>query len=129
MTRIYATGRRKTATARVYMTPGTGRVTVNGLEADKYFGRPVLLLILNQPFAVTESNDKYDIVARCDGGGKSGQAGALRHGIARCLNKLDEDGFRAPLKKAGLLTRDARMVERKKYGQPGARKKFQFSKR
>jgi small subunit ribosomal protein S9 len=129
MSRIYATGRRKTATARVYLSPGSGKVTVNGLPANQYFGRAVHLLILNQPFAVTETSEKYDVVARCDGGGKSGQAGALRHGIARALNSIDADTFRPALKKAGHLTRDARMVERKKYGQPGARKKFQFSKR
>ena len=129
MTRIYATGRRKTATARVFLTPGTGKVTVNGMPAAKYFGRAVHLLILNQAFDVTETNEKFDVVARCDGGGKSGQAGALRHGIARALNHADRETFRASLKQAGYLTRDARMVERKKYGQPGARKKFQFSKR
>jgi small subunit ribosomal protein S9 len=129
MSRIYATGRRKTATARVFMTPGSGKVTVNGLPADKYFGRAVHLLILNQAFDVTETLGDFDIVARCNGGGKSGQAGALRHGIARALNTMDRDTHRGTLKKAGYLTRDARMVERKKYGQPGARKKFQFSKR
>ena len=129
MSRIYATGRRKTATARVFMTPGSGKVTVNGLPADQYFGRAVHLLILNQAFDVTETLGNFDIVARCNGGGKSGQAGALRHGIARALNNMDRDTYRSTLKKAGYLTRDARMVERKKYGQPGARKKFQFSKR
>lgn len=129
MSSVYATGRRKTATARVTMTPGTGKVTVNGMPADKYFGRAVHILILNQPFEVTETLEQFDIVARCDGGGKSGQAGAMRHGIARCLNNADRDTYRPTLKKAGHLTRDARMVERKKYGQPGARKRFQFSKR
>jgi small subunit ribosomal protein S9 len=129
MSKVYATGRRKNATARVYMTPGTGKMTVNDLPADKYFERGVHLLIANQPFGVTETEGQYDIFARCSGGGKSGQAGALRHGIARALNTLDAETNRPALKKVGYLTRDARMVERKKYGQPGARKRFQFSKR
>jgi len=129
MSRTYATGRRKTATARVYLTPGTGKITINGKGFEEYFGRPVNRMVVLQPFGVTETSEQFDILARVAGGGKSGQAGALRHGISRCLNTLDRDTHRASLKKAGYLTRDSRMVERKKYGQPGARKRFQFSKR
>ncbi len=123
-----AIGRRKCATARVRIKPGTGVITVNGRPIDKYLEREVLVMMATQPLKITEGTDKWDIRARCDGGGLSGQAGALRLGIARALVKWDEN-LRSPLRRAGLLTRDAREVERKKYGQPGARKRFQFSKR
>ena len=126
--RYYATGRRKEATARVWISPGTGNISVNGKELDTYFVRPVLGMILQQPFGATEAEGKFDVMCTVRGGGKSGQAGAIRHGIARALATADED-YRPVLKKAGMLTRDARAVERKKYGQPGARKRFQFSKR
>jgi len=125
---IVTIGRRKAATARVRLQPGTGKITVNGEPIDKYMARETLVMIATQPFEVTGNAGKYDIRARCQGGGLSGQAGALRLGIARALVKVD-DNARATLRRAGLLTRDAREVERKKYGQPGARKRFQFSKR
>lgn len=125
---FYATGRRKDATARVFLRPGTGRMTVNKREADEYFRRATLLMLINQPFELTETLDKFDVYVTVRGGGLSGQAGAIKHGISRALEKADPE-LRAPLKKAGFLTRDARVVERKKYGQPGARKRFQFSKR
>jgi small subunit ribosomal protein S9 len=124
----YGTGRRKTATARVFIKAGSGKIVVNGKEADQYFGRSVLSMIIRQPFDITETNGRYDIKATIKGGGKSGQAGALRHGLARALCDLNLS-HRASLKKAGLLTRDPRMVERKKFGQRGARARFQFSKR
>ena len=126
--RYYATGRRKEATARVWISPGTGNISVNGKELDTYFVRPVLRMILQQPFGATEAEGKFDVMCTVRGGGKSGQAGAIRHGIARALATADTD-YRPILKKAGMLTRDARAIERKKYGQPGARKRFQFSKR
>ena len=126
--RYYATGRRKEATARVWISPGTGNISVNGKALDTYFVRAVLRMILQQPFGATEAEGKYDVLCTVRGGGKSGQAGAIRHGIARALATADTD-YRPILKKAGMLTRDARAVERKKYGQPGARKRFQFSKR
>lgn len=110
------------------MKPGTGQILVNQREADEYFKRASLMLVINQAFEVTESEGKFDIYATVRGGGLSGQAGALKHGISRCLEKADPE-LRPALKKAGFLTRDAREVERKKYGQPGARKRFQFSKR
>jgi small subunit ribosomal protein S9 len=124
----YGTGRRKTAAARVFLKPGSGKITVNGLDADAYFGRPVLSMVIRQPFDITETGGKYDVKATIAGGGKSGQAGALRHGVARALCDISVE-HRPALKKAGLLTRDPRMVERKKYGQRGARARFQFSKR
>ena len=126
--RFYATGRRKEASARVWIRPGTGAVTVNGKGIDQYFKRETLQMILQQPYEATETKGTFDLVATVKGGGLSGQAGAVRHGLARCLCIADE-GLRSKLKKAGLLTRDARTVERKKYGRPGARKRFQFSKR
>jgi small subunit ribosomal protein S9 len=126
--RIYATGRRKEASARVYLTPGTGKVTVNQREASEYFRRGTLLLLLNQPFELTETEGQYDATIFVRGGGLTGQAGAVKHGLSRALVTANGD-FRASLKKAGFLTRDARCVERKKYGQPKARKRFQFSKR
>ena len=125
---FYGTGRRKSSTARVRLYPGTGSITINGQDIDKYFGLETLKLIINQPFQVTETAGKFDIVANVRGGGFSGQAGAIRHGAARALLLADET-FRAPLKKAGLLTRDPRMKERKKYGLMGARRAPQFSKR
>jgi len=125
---VVATGRRKNASARVRMKPGTGLVTVNGRPMDEYLAREVLVMLAKQPFDVTDTVDRFDIRARCSGGGLTGQAGALRLGIARALVELDEK-YRSVLRKHGLLTRDAREVERKKYGQPGARKRFQFSKR
>jgi small subunit ribosomal protein S9 len=126
--RWYATGRRKEATARVYLSPGTGKVIVNKREAKDYFKRDTLLMIMGQPFEVVDGVDQYDVNARVDGGGLSGQADAVKHGVSRALVESNPE-FRAALKKAGFLTRDARVVERKKYGQPGARKRFQFSKR
>ncbi|MFO7774916.1 MAG: 30S ribosomal protein S9 [Candidatus Hydrogenedentota bacterium] len=123
-----AVGRRKNARARVRLSRGTGKITVNGREVQDYMAREVLVMMTKQPFDATENMDRFDVRARCDGGGLSGQAGALRLGIARALVQIDEK-YRQPLRRAGLLTRDARKVERKKYGQPGARKRFQFSKR
>ena len=123
-----ATGRRKTAIARVRMVLGKGQVTVNGREFADYFPTTDLRLLVEAPFKAVEGLGKYDVVALCEGGGPAGQAGALRHGIARALIQIDEN-FRALLKKAGFLTRDPRMKERKKPGQPGARRRFQFSKR
>ena len=125
---VTATGRRKVSIARVRMKPGTGEFVVNDRTLDEYFGRETSKMILKQPLEVVEQLGKVDISINVCGGGLSGQAGAIRHGISRCLIKLNAD-YRPPLKKAGFLTRDARAVERKKYGQPGARKRFQFSKR
>lgn len=126
--RSYATGKRKDAVARVWIKPGSGRVTVNGKEMDKYFARPVLQMILRQPFQVAGVVDQFDVLATVKGGGLSGQAGAVKHGISKAL-QLYEPALRAPLKTAGFLTRDARVVERKKYGRRKARRSFQFSKR
>ncbi len=125
---FYGTGRRKSSTARVRLYPGTGTITINGRDIDEYFGLETLKLIINQPFQVTETMGKFDIVANVRGGGFSGQAGAIRHGAARALLLADET-FRPSLKKAGLLTRDPRMKERKKYGLKAARRASQFSKR
>ena len=125
---ILATGRRKCAVARVRMVPGTGKVTVNGKNWEEYFTTEALRGFIAQPFVVSSTVDKFDLNVRLDGGGMSGQAGALRHGIARALVKLDE-AYRAALKANGMMTRDARVKERKKSGQPGARRRFQFSKR
>lgn len=127
-TRFYATGRRKTAIARVWMTPGTGKVEVNGRDLLGHFKRDVLRMQIEQPLKVTENLDKVDIRARVLGGGLSGQAGALRLGIARALTGMNEE-LRPILRHADLMTRDPRERERKKYGQPGARKRFQYSKR
>ena len=124
----YGTGRRKTSIARVYLKPGTGEITCNGRPLNEYFSRPFLKVLVNQPLQLVQQQGKFDIVARIHGGGLTGQAGAVRLGIARALIEVDPK-LRKPLKKAGFLTRDARMVERKKYGRPGARKRFQFSKR
>jgi len=126
--RWYATGRRKEATARVYLSPGSGNVTVNKRDAKDYFKRDVLLMIMKQPFEVVDSVDQYDITVNVGGGGLSGQADAVKHGVSRALCVANPEN-RPALKRAGFLTRDARVVERKKYGQPGARKRFQFSKR
>ena len=126
--RFYGTGRRKTSIARVWVRPGAGRIVVNRRPFEDYFPRETLRMIIAQPLQVTGTVDQLDITVTVGGGGPTGQAGAVRHGIARALARLD-DKFRLPLKKAGLLTRDPRMRERKKYGQPGARQKFQYSKR
>ena len=123
----YGTGRRKNAIARVRLVPGTGKVTVNGREAMDYFGRQALIDTFMAPFKVTDTEGHFDVIARLNGGGISGQAGALRHGISRAL--LEAGDYRVELKKAGFLTRDPRMVERKKYGLKKARKRPQFSKR
>ncbi|MBO5722462.1 MAG: 30S ribosomal protein S9 [Lentisphaeria bacterium] len=125
---ILATGRRKCAVARVRMVPGTGKVTVNGKNWEEYFTTEALRGFISQPFVVSSTVDKFDLNVRLDGGGMSGQAGALRHGIARALVAYDE-AYRAVLKSNGMMTRDSRVKERKKAGQPGARKRFQFSKR
>ena len=125
---FYGTGRRKSSVARVRVYKGSGKVTINERDIDDYFGLETLKLIVRQPLAVTDSVDKFDIVCRVAGGGVTGQAGAIRHGIARALLQADEQ-FRPALKKAGLLTRDPRMKERKKYGLKGARRAPQFSKR
>ena len=126
--RATATGRRKNAVARVLLSPGTGKITVNGRTADAYFARETSVMLIRQPLELVERADKLDVVANVSGGGGSGQAGAVRHGVARALTGLDP-ALRPPLKKAGMLTRDSRKKERKKPGQPGARKKFQYSKR
>jgi small subunit ribosomal protein S9 len=126
--RIYATGKRKRAIARVYLAPGTGKITVNTRELEGYFGRPTLRMILMQPLEAVDAVGSYDLTIMVRGGGLSGQAGAIRHGISRALAHENLDR-RAVLKKGGFLTRDARKIERKKYGQPGARKRFQYSKR
>jgi small subunit ribosomal protein S9 len=126
--RVYATGKRKDAVARVWIKPGSGKVTVNGREVETYFARPVLRMILNQPFAAADRTDHYDVTATVVGGGLSGQAGAVRHGISKAL-VLYEPGSRGALKAGGFLTRDSRVVERKKYGRAKARRSFQFSKR
>ncbi len=126
--RAYATGRRKDAVARVWIKPGSGRITVNGRDQEEYFARATLRLIVNQPFEVAGRRNQYDVIATVKGGGLSGQAGAVKHGISQALQRYEPE-LRAPLKAAGFLTRDARMVERKKYGKRKARRSFQFSKR
>jgi small subunit ribosomal protein S9 len=126
--RNYATGRRKNATARVWLYPGNGNITVNKVTDKEYFKRETSEMIIRQPLVLTETLPNVDIWCTVAGGGLTGQAGAVRHGIARALQKFD-DNLRSPLKKAGMLTRDSREKERKKPGQPGARKRFQFSKR
>ncbi|KPP90679.1 30S ribosomal protein S9 [Erythrobacter sp. HL-111] len=126
--RAYATGRRKDAVARVWIKPGTGKVTVNGKDQEVYFARPTLRLIINQPFAITERDGQYDVIATVRGGGLSGQAGAVKHGVSQALAKY-EPALRGIVKSAGFLTRDSRVVERKKYGKAKARRSFQFSKR
>jgi small subunit ribosomal protein S9 len=126
--RAYATGKRKNAVARVWIKPGTGQIVVNGKDWKAYFARPVLRMLMNQPFEVANRNEQYDVVCTVNGGGLSGQAGAVRHGISKALTYF-EPSLRAVLKKEGFLTRDARIVERKKYGLRKARRRFQFSKR
>ena len=126
--RAYATGKRKNSVARVWIKPGNGKVTVNGRDQEVYFARPVLRLIIAQAFEVADRVDGYDVVATVKGGGLSGQAGAVRHGISKALTYY-EPALRKPLKAAGFMTRDSRVVERKKYGKAKARKSFQFSKR
>jgi len=126
--RAYATGRRKDAVARVWLKPGSGKIEVNGRDQIVYFARPTLRLVINQPFGITERAGQYDIVATVKGGGLSGQAGAVLHGIAQALTRY-EPVLRTTVKRAGFLTRDSRAVERKKYGKAKARKSFQFSKR
>lgn len=125
---LRGTGRRKTAVARVRLVPGNGRIVVNGRDAAEYFGRPVLEMIVRSPLRVTKTEDRFDVYVNIHGGGTSGQAGAVRHGIARALLDVDEE-FRVPLKRAGFLTRDPRAKERHKYGLKKARKAPQFSKR
>lgn len=126
--RAYGTGRRKDATARVWVKRGSGKITVNGKSLEQYFARPVLRMIINQPFAVLASEGKFDVMVTVAGGGLSGQAGAVRHGISRALDAYDPS-FRPVLRKSGFMTRDSRVVERKKYGRAKARRSFQFSKR
>ena len=126
--RAYATGRRKDAVARVWIKPGKGTITINGRDQETYFARPTLRLIINQPFAITDREGQYDVVATVKGGGLSGQAGAVKHGISQALTRY-EPALRATVKAAGFLTRDSRVVERKKYGRAKARRSFQFSKR
>lgn len=126
--RAYATGKRKDAVARVWIKPGSGRITVNDRDLEKYFARPVLQMILKQPIAAANRDGQYDVVATVNGGGLSGQAGAVRHGISKALTYYEPE-LRGVLKKGGFLTRDARVVERKKYGKRKARRSFQFSKR
>ncbi len=126
--RAYATGRRKDAVARVWLKPGTGKITINGRDQEVYFARPTLRLVINQPFGVADRAGQYDVVCTVKGGGLSGQAGAVKHGIAQALSRF-EPALRSAVKKAGFLTRDSRVVERKKYGKAKARRSFQFSKR
>ncbi|ENN92338.1 30S ribosomal protein S9 [Bartonella bovis] len=126
--RAYATGKRKDAVARVWVKPGSGKITINNKEFDKYFARPVLRMILRQPIVITNRDTQFDIVATVAGGGLSGQAGAVRHGISKALTYYEPE-LRTILKKGGFLTRDSRVVERKKYGKAKARRSFQFSKR
>ena len=126
--RAYATGKRKNSIARVWLKKGEGIITINGKTLDKYFARPVLQMVVNQPLDIIDSENEYDIKATVKGGGLSGQAGALRHGISKALSLYDI-GFRPVLKKIGFLTRDPRVVERKKYGKAKARRSYQFSKR
>ncbi|MDH4414420.1 MAG: 30S ribosomal protein S9 [Allorhizobium sp.] len=126
--RSYATGKRKNAVARVWVKPGTGKITVNGREFRTYFARPVLQMILQQPIVAVARDGQFDIIATVHGGGLSGQAGAVRHGLSKALTYF-EPGLRSVLKKGGFLTRDSRVVERKKYGKAKARRSFQFSKR
>ena len=126
--RAYATGKRKNAIARVWVKPGSGKITVNGKEFNAFFARPVLQMILQQPIIAAARKDQYDVVATVSGGGLSGQAGAVRHGISQALTRYEPE-LRAVLKKGGFLTRDSRVVERKKYGKAKARRSFQFSKR
>ncbi len=126
--RAYATGKRKNAVARVWIKPGTGKITVNTRSVEVYFARPVLRMMIQQPFTTANRTGQFDVVCTVSGGGLSGQAGALRHGISKALTYFEPD-LRTPLKKGGFMTRDSRVVERKKYGRKKARRSFQFSKR
>jgi small subunit ribosomal protein S9 len=126
--RAYATGRRKDAVARVWLKPGKGMITVNGKDQSKYFARPTLRLVINQPFEISDRRGQYDIIATVRGGGLSGQAGAVKHGLSQALSRYEPE-LRGTMKSAGFLTRDSRVVERKKYGRAKARRSFQFSKR
>ena len=126
--RAYATGRRKNAVARVWVKPGTGKITINGRDQTIYFARPTQQMVIQQPFDVSQRREQFDVFATVSGGGLSGQAGAVRHGIAQALAKF-EPALRGAMKSFGFLTRDSRVVERKKYGRAGARRRFQFSKR
>lgn len=126
--RSYGTGRRKNASARVWIKPGKGKITVNGRDVTKFFARPVLRMILNQPFEATNTLGQFDVICTVTGGGLSGQAGAVRHGISRALDRFDPT-LHTVLRRGGFLTRDSRVVERKKYGRAKARRRFQFSKR
>lgn len=128
LVQYYGTGRRKSSTARVYLRPGQGEFLINRRSLESYFKNLTLRMLVGQPFEVTETSGKFDTIVNVNGGGPSGQAGAVRHGIARALLEYDIE-LRKTLKKSGFLTRDSRIKERKKYGQPGARKRFQFSKR
>ena len=125
---FYATGRRKTSAARVFLKPGSGKIEINGRTAETYLSKATSRMVIQQPFVLTANENKFDIFVTVRGGGETGQAGAIRHGVSRALVAFDEE-MRGTLKKAGFLTRDPRMVERKKYGKPGARRSFQFSKR
>ena len=126
--RSYATGKRKDAVARVWVMPGKGNITINDKSIDEYFARPVLKMVINQPFVVANRENEFDVVCTVKGGGLSGQAGAIKHGIAKALNEYEPE-LRTVLKQAGFLTRDDRVVERKKYGKAKARRSYQFSKR
>ncbi len=126
--RSYATGKRKDAVARVWVMPGKGNITINDKSIDEYFARPVLKMVINQPFVIANRENEFDVVCTVNGGGLSGQAGAIRHGISKALNEYEPE-LRSVLKQAGLLTRDDRVVERKKYGKAKARRSYQFSKR
>ena len=128
-TKFYGTGRRKSSVARVYLVPGTGKITINKRDIDDFFGLETLKVVVRQPLVATDTLDKYDVLVNVKGGGFTGQAGAIRHGISRALLEVDSDAYRPILKKAGYLTRDPRMKERKKYGLKAARRAPQFSKR
>ena len=128
-TKFYGTGRRKSSVARVYLVPGTGKITINKRDIDDFFGLETLKVVVRQPLVATDTLDKYDVLVNVKGGGFTGQAGAIRHGISRALLEVDSDAYRPILKKAGYLTRDSRMKERKKYGLKAARRAPQFSKR
>ena len=128
-TKFYGTGRRKKSIARVYLVPGTGKITINKRDIDEYLGLDTLKLVVRQPLVATGTVDKFDVLVNVNGGGTTGQAGAIRHGISRALLQVDAEEYRPILKKAGFLTRDPRMKERKKYGLKGARRAPQFSKR
>ena len=125
----YGTGKRKSSVARVYLRPGNGAIAINRKSIDEYFGDEAHRFLVRQPLELTESLERFNVVVTVHGGGSNGQASAIRHGISRALSLVPEEAFRPTLKKAGMLTRDAREVERKKYGQPGARKRYQYSKR